>query len=99
MVKEKMSALERVLTVLEGKIPDRVPSFCLGGDFDFVQKFMNSPFALSNEDMDQLDKDRVSYAIPFIHAIIAKFSPPEILPRTGMHQGPSSITSRLMKTE
>jgi hypothetical protein len=30
--------------------------------------------------MDQLDKDRVSYGIPYIHAIIAKFSPPEILP-------------------
>jgi len=77
---EKMSALERILTVLEGKIPDRVPSFCLGGDFDFVEKFMNSPYALTDEDINQLDKDKVSYSPPFMHAIIAKFSPPEILP-------------------
>ena len=76
---EKMSALERILTVLEGKIPDKVPSFCLGGDFDFVEKFMNSPYALTDEDMKQLDKDKISYSPPFMHAIIAKFSPPEIL--------------------
>jgi len=76
---EKMSALERILTVLEGKIPDRVPSFCLGGDFDFVDKFMKSPYALNDDDMKQLDKDKVSYSIPYIYAIIAKFSPPEML--------------------
>ena len=76
----KMSALERILTVLEGKIPDRVPSFCLGGDFQFVDNFMKSPFALTEEDMTQLDKDKVAYKQPFIHAIIAKFSPPDILP-------------------
>ena len=76
---EKMSALERILTVLEGKIPDRVPSFCLGGDFEFIDKFMKSPFALTDEDMKQLDKDKVSYTPPFMYAIIAKFSPPEIL--------------------
>ncbi len=73
------SALERILTVLEGKIPDRVPSFCLGGDYDFIDRFMKSPFALTDEDMTQLDKDKVSYYPPFMHAIIAKFSPPEIL--------------------
>jgi len=77
---QKMSALERVLTVLEGKIPDHVPSFILGGDCDFVYRFMNSPYKLTEEDMEQLDKDRVSYMIPFIHSIVAKFSPPEILP-------------------
>lgn len=76
----EISALERVLTVLEGKIPDRVPSFCLGGDFDFVEKFMNSPYALTDEDKEQLDRDKISYMPPFMHAIIAKFSPPEILP-------------------
>lgn len=81
MVKvQKMSALERVLAVLDGKIPDRVPSFILGGDCDFVYRFMNSPYKLTEEDMKQLDKDRVSYMIPFIHSIIAKFSPPDILP-------------------
>ncbi len=77
---DKMSALERILTVLDGKIPDRVPGFCLGGDFDFIEKFMNSPYALTDEDISQLDKDKVSYGPPFMHAIIAKFSPPEILP-------------------
>jgi len=81
MVKvQKMSALERVLTVLEGKIPDRVPSFILGGDCDFVYRFMNSPYKLTEEDMKQLDKDRVSFRIPFIHSVIAKFAPPDILP-------------------
>ncbi|NVM28931.1 MAG: hypothetical protein HWN65_08805 [Candidatus Helarchaeota archaeon] len=75
----KISALERILTVLEGKIPDRVPSFCLGGDYDFIEKFMKSPFALTDEDMDQLDRNKVSYYPPFIHAIIAKFAPTEIL--------------------
>jgi uroporphyrinogen-III decarboxylase len=81
MVKvQKMTALERILTVLEGKIPDRVPSFILGGDYDFVNRFMNSPYKLTEEDIEQLDKDRVSYMIPFIHSIIAKFSPPDILP-------------------
>jgi len=77
---EKISALERILTVLEGNIPDRVPSFCLGGDFQYVEKFMKSPYALTDEDMRQLDKDKVSYRIPFIHSILAKFCPPDILP-------------------
>ena len=77
---QKMSALERVLTVLEGKIPDRVPSFILGGDCDFVYRFMNSPYKLTEEDIKQLDKDRVSFRIPFIHSVIAKFAPPDILP-------------------
>ncbi|MFW9899166.1 MAG: uroporphyrinogen decarboxylase family protein [Candidatus Thorarchaeota archaeon] len=77
---EKMSALERIQTVLEGGIPDRIPSFCLGGDFDFVDKFMKSPYALTDDDMKQLDKDKISYRIPYIHAIIAKFSPHDILP-------------------
>ncbi len=80
MVKvQKMSALERVLTVLEGKIPDRVPSFILGGDCDFVFRFMNSPYKLTEQDIKQLDEDRVSYMIPFMHSVIAKFAPPEIL--------------------
>ncbi|MFX1573792.1 MAG: uroporphyrinogen decarboxylase family protein [Promethearchaeota archaeon] len=77
---QKMTALERILTVLEGKIPDKVPSFLLGGDCDFVYRFMNSPFKLTDEDMKQLDRDRVSYLIPYIHSIVAKFSPPEVLP-------------------
>ncbi|KKN53460.1 hypothetical protein LCGC14_0602080 [marine sediment metagenome] len=73
-----MSALERVLTVLEGKIPDRVPSFILGGDCDFVYRFMNSPYKLTDEDMKQLENDKVSFMIPFIHSIVAKFSTPEV---------------------
>jgi len=40
---------------------------------------MKSPFALTKEDMDQLDKDKISYYPPFIHAIIAKFAPTELL--------------------
>jgi len=75
---KKMSALERVLTVLEGKIPDRVPSFILGGDCDFVYRFMNSPYKLTEDDIKQLDTDRVSFMIPFIHSIVAKFSNPEV---------------------
>ena len=75
-----MSALERILTVLEGNIPDRVPSCILGGDCDFVYRFMNSPYALTEEDMFQLDRDKISYATPFIHAILAKFSSADILP-------------------
>ena len=77
---QKMSALERVVTVLEGKIPDRVPSFILGGDCDFVYKFMNSPYKLMEDDIKLLDNDRVSFMIPFIHSIVAKFSPPDIFP-------------------
>ena len=77
---QKMSALERVITVLEGKIPDRVPSFILGGDCDFVYKFMNSPYKLTEEDIKKLDEDRVSFMIPFIHSIVAKFAPPEVFP-------------------
>jgi hypothetical protein len=76
---EKMSALERVVTVLEGNIPDKVPSFCLGGDFEYVEKFMKSPFALTDEDMKQFNKDKVSYRIPSMHAIIAKFCSSDIL--------------------
>jgi len=74
-----MSALDRVLTVLDGKVPDRVPSFCLGGDYEFVERFMKSSYALTKEDMQQIDSDKVSYNVPFIHSIIAKFSPHEIL--------------------
>jgi uroporphyrinogen decarboxylase len=77
---QKMSALERVITVLEGKIPDRVPSFILGGDCDFVYKFMNSPYKLTEQDIKRLDNDSVSFMIPFIHSIVAKFSPPDIFP-------------------
>ena len=77
---QKMSALERITTVLDGKIPDRVPSFILGGDCDFVYRFMNSPYKLTNEDIAHLEKDRVSFMIPFIHSIVAKFSPPDIFP-------------------
>lgn len=40
---------------------------------------MKSPYALTDEDMKQLDKDKVAYNIPFIHSIIAKFSPTNIL--------------------
>jgi len=40
---------------------------------------MNSPYALTEDDKTQLDKDKISYSIPFIHAIIAKFAPPSIL--------------------
>ena len=69
----EMSALERILTVLDGKIPDKVPSVCLGGDFGFLEKFMKSPYALTDKDMDQLDSDKVSYSQPFLHAIIVKF--------------------------
>ena len=75
---QKMSALERIITVLDGKIPDRVPSFILGGDCDFVYRFMNSPYKLTEEDMKQLEDDKVSFMIPFIHAIVAKFSPSDI---------------------
>ncbi|MHA2390956.1 MAG: uroporphyrinogen decarboxylase family protein [Promethearchaeota archaeon] len=75
-----MSALERIVTALEGKIPDRVPSFILGGDCDFVYSFMNSPYKLTEEDMNLLEKDRVSFMIPFIHSIVAKFSPPNVFP-------------------
>ncbi|MFW9941133.1 MAG: uroporphyrinogen decarboxylase family protein [Candidatus Thorarchaeota archaeon] len=75
---QKMSALERIITVLEGKIPDRVPSFILGGDCDFVYRFMNSPYKLTEEDIKQLENDKISFNIPFIHAIVAKFSPPDI---------------------
>ena len=79
MVKvQKMSALERILTVLDGKIPDRVPSFILGGDCDFVYRFMNSQYKLTEQDIKQLDEDRVSFMIPFIHSVVAKFAPPEI---------------------
>ena len=77
---QKMSALERITTVLEGKIPDRVPSFILGGDCDFVYSFMNSQYKLTEEEINYLEKDRVSFMIPFIHSIVAKFTPPEIFP-------------------
>jgi uroporphyrinogen decarboxylase len=77
---QKMTALERINTVLEGKIPDRVPSFILGGDYEFVYRFMRSPYKLTEEDINKLEKDRISFMIPFIHSIIAKFAPPDIFP-------------------
>ncbi|MHA2130441.1 MAG: hypothetical protein ACW99L_10750 [Promethearchaeota archaeon] len=77
---QKMTALERINTVLEGKIPDRVPSFILGGDYEFVYRFMRSPYKLTEEDINKLEKDRISFMIPFIHSIIAKFAAPDIFP-------------------
>jgi uroporphyrinogen-III decarboxylase len=75
---EEMTALERIVMVLEGEIPDRIPSSCLGADYDFIDAFMKSPFALTDEDMMHLDKDKIPYTRPFSLPILAKFSPPEL---------------------
>ena len=77
---EQISSLERILTVLEGEIPDRVPSACIGADYDFIDKFMKSPYAITEEDVIQFDKHKISYATPCNHAIIAKFDSRDYLP-------------------
>lgn len=76
----ELNSLERILMILEGEKPDKVPSICLGADYDFIHKFMNSPFAITEEDLLQFERDSLSFNIPSNQYLIAKFSPPHILP-------------------
>jgi len=76
----QISSLERILTVLDGEIPDRIPSVCIGADYDFIDRFMKSPYAITDEDIAQFDKHKISYDIPCNHAIIAKFTSRDYLP-------------------
>ncbi|MBD3254774.1 MAG: hypothetical protein GF383_06755, partial [Candidatus Lokiarchaeota archaeon] len=73
-----LTALERINIVLEGGVPDRVPSICLGPDFEFLNHFMHSPYALTQEDLEHFAKD--SLVPHFLHTqhLLAKFSPQEI---------------------
>ena len=80
MEENGMTSLDRILMILEGEKPDRIPSLCLGADYDFIHKFMNSRFALTKEDLIQFERDNLSYNVPSNQYLIAKFSPPEILP-------------------
>ncbi len=75
-----LNSLERILMVLDGEKPDRIPSLCLGADYEFIHKFMNSKFALTNEDLTQFEKDNLSFNVPSNQYLIAKFSPREFLP-------------------
>lgn len=77
---DSMNSLERILTILDGEKPDRLASLCLGADYDFIHKFMNSPFAFTEEDLLQFEIDNLSYKVPNIQYLIAKFSPTNILP-------------------
>ena len=77
---DSMNSLERILTILDGEKPDRLASLCLGADYDFIHKFMNSPFTFTEEDLLQFEIDNLSYKVPNIQYLIAKFSPTNILP-------------------
>ena len=78
-----LNSLERILMIMEGEKTDRVASMCLGADYDFFYKFMNSPFAITEEDLLQFERDSLSFNIPSNQYLISKFSPPHILP-TGL---------------
>ncbi len=80
---DSMNSLERILTILDGEKPDRLASLCLGADYLFIRKFMNSPFAFTEEDLVQFEIDNLSYNVPNVQYLIAKFSPTNILP-TGL---------------
>ncbi|MBY9003533.1 MAG: hypothetical protein KGD73_06150 [Candidatus Lokiarchaeota archaeon] len=75
-----LSSLERILMILDGEKPERVASMCLGADYDFFYKFMNSPFAITEEEILKFERDRLSFTTPSNQYLIAKFSPPHILP-------------------
>ncbi|MFX0060042.1 MAG: hypothetical protein ACFE8J_17225, partial [Candidatus Heimdallarchaeota archaeon] len=75
-----LNSLERILMILDGEKPDRVASLCLGADYDFIHKFMNSPFAITEDDLLQFERDSLSFNVPSNQYLIAKFSPPYILP-------------------
>jgi len=80
VLESDLNALERVLMVLEGEKPTRVPSMCLGADYEFIHNLMNSPYALSEDDLVRFERDKLSLSVPSNQYLIAKFSPPEILP-------------------
>jgi len=77
-MEDELTAFERINIVLEGGVPDRVPSICLGADFEFLNHFMRSPYAFTQEDLEHFAKDGL---VPrFLHTqhLLAKFSPKEI---------------------
>ncbi|TFG02677.1 MAG: hypothetical protein EU542_04445 [Promethearchaeota archaeon] len=75
---DNMTALERINTILEGGIPDRVPSLCLGSDFQFIDKFMNSPYAFTGEDLERFTGENLSPRLLHTQYLYVKFSPPHI---------------------
>jgi hypothetical protein len=77
---EELTALERINTVLDGDVPDRVPTLCLGSDFKFMDLFMRSPYALTEEDLNFFDKAGLSPRFLHTQYLLAKFSPPSIYP-------------------
>lgn len=77
-MEDSFTAIERINTILEGEIPDRVPSICLGSDFKFIDLFMKSPYAITEEDLVQFSKDNLNPRFLNTQHLLAKFSPPEI---------------------
>ena len=77
---QELSTLDCVLTTLEGEIPVRVPSLCMGMDYEFIYNFMNSPYALTEQDLTLFEKDNLYFGVPNNQYLFAKFSPTKILP-------------------
>ncbi|TXT67457.1 MAG: hypothetical protein BAJALOKI1v1_90029 [Promethearchaeota archaeon] len=77
-MENSLSAFERINMVLEGEIPDRVPSICLGADFKFIDLFMDSPYALTEKDIEHFLNDDLSPRFLNTQPLLAKFSSPDI---------------------
>ncbi|MBD3193523.1 MAG: hypothetical protein GF317_00605 [Candidatus Lokiarchaeota archaeon] len=79
-MEDELTALERINIVLEGGIPDRVPSLCLGSDFKFIDLFMKSSYALTEEDLEYFSNADLSPRFLHTQQLLAKFSPKSIYP-------------------
>jgi len=56
-------ALEILTDALECKVPNRVPTFCLGADWDFMERFY-AEIGFSFEEFKEYKKDRLPFLCP-----------------------------------
>ncbi|MGQ4875589.1 MAG: hypothetical protein ACP6IY_16090, partial [Promethearchaeia archaeon] len=56
-------AWEIVSTAIECKIPKRIPKFCLGADWDFMERFI-AEVGFTYEEFKQYKRDRIPFICP-----------------------------------
>ena len=56
-------AYEVVIDAIECKTPKRVPSFCLGADWDFMERFI-AEVGFTYEEFKEFKKDRIPFICP-----------------------------------
>ncbi len=67
----QLDTLEVVNDALECKVPKRVPTFCLGADWDFMERFI-AEVGFTYEELRELKRDKVSFFCPTNVALSVK---------------------------